>query len=715
MRNLQLSALARQKAPPPVAKRRAETSLHGVTLSDDYRWLKADNWQEVLRDPAALPGDIRAVLEAENEYAWAMLAPAEQLRAALVKEMRGRIKEDDSEVPRPDGPWLYYARHNAGGQHPLFCRVKRSGGAAEILLDGDAQARGENFFDIGSACHSPDHAKLGWSADETGSELYAIRVRDLSTGQADAGDEPADRSEVVADSDGSFVWMADSSGFYYVRTDENHRPSEVYRHKIGCDPADDVRVFEEHNPGLFIHIRRSQSGRFAIISVDDHDSSEIHLLDLADANAAPFLVEPRAPGLHYDVEHHGDRLFIRTNADGAEDFKIMSTPLASPGKPFWAEEVPHQRGRMIIRLAVYPDYLVRIERDAGLPRIVIRHIASGEEHAIAFAEEAYSLGLEERLEYETETLRFTYSSMTTPWETYDYNLATRERVLRKRQIIPSGHDPSQYVTRRLFAAAADGEQIPISLLHRADLRLDQSAPLLLYGYGAYGSHVPASFSTTRLSLVDRGFVYAIAHVRGGTDKGWHWYTDGKLSKKRNSFTDFISAARHLIAAGYTHAGRIVAEGGSAGGMLMGAAVNLAPELFAGVIADVPFVDVLNTMLDASLPLTPPEWLEWGNPIADPAVFALMRSYSPYDNIEAKPYPPILALGGLTDPRVTYWEPLKWVAKLRAMTTGNNPILLKTNMGAGHGGAPGRLDHLEEVALQYAFAITCVEGGFESGR
>jgi oligopeptidase B len=715
MRNLHSSAigtaLAGQKAPPPVEKRCVETSLHGVTLRDDYAWLKAENWPEILRDPAALPGDIRAVIEAENDYARAMLAPAAELRAALVEEMRGRIKEDDSDVPWADGPWLYYSRHKTGGQHPIFCREKRSGGAAEILLDGDAQACGKDFFDIGTACHSPDHAKLAWSADETGGELYAIAIRDLGTG---AGGAAVDRLEVVPSTDGHLVWMVDSSGFYYVRTDENHRPAGVFRHGTGSDPSTDVRVFKTDDPGLFIHIRRSQSARFAIISVDDHDSSEIHLLDLLDANAMPRLVEPRAPGLLYDVEHQGDRLFVRTNADGAEDFKIMSTPLARPEKPFWIEEVPHQRGRMIIRLAVYPDYLVRIERDAGLPRIIIRHIASGEEHAIAFAEEAYCLGLCERLEYETDTLRFTYSSMTTPWETFDYNLATRERVLRKRQMIPSGHDPSNYVTRRLFAAAPDGEEIPISLLYRADLLLDQSAPLLLYGYGAYGSHVPASFSAARLSLVDRGFIYAIAHVRGGTDKGWHWYTDGKLNKKQNSFTDFISAARHLIAYGYTRAGRIVAEGGSAGGMLMGAAVNLAPELFAGIIADVPFVDVLNTMRDASLPLTPPEWLEWGNPIEDPAAFAVMRSYSPYDTVEAKPYPAILALGGLTDPRVTYWEPLKWVTKLRAMTTGDRPILLKTNMDAGHGGAPGRLDHLEEVALQYAFALTCTEGGFASG-
>lgn len=706
------SAQTSQPPPPAVERRSTEKVVHGVTLSDEYAWLRAANWQEILRDPAALPDDIRAVIEAENKYAQTILAPAAGLRKALVKEMRGRIKEDDSDVPSPDGPWLYYSRHNEGGQHPVFCRVKHSGGGGgpeEILLDGDAQGRGKAFFDIGAVHHSPDHDMLGWSADETGSELYSIQVRELGVGKERPEAKTKHSAEVITDTDGSFVWMTDSKGFYYVRTDENHRPAEVFRHRIGTDPSADVRVFEAHDPGLFIFIRRSQSGRFAVISVADHDSSECLLIDLADRNATASLVEPRAPGLRYDVEHRGDRLFIRTNADGAEDFKIMSAPLASPGKSFWVDEVPHRRGQMIIKLAVYPDYLVRLERSAGLPRIVVRHLASSGEHAIAFAEEAYSLGLEERLEYETTTLRFNYSSMTTPWETYDYDLATRERVLRKRQSVPSGHDPSQYVTRRLYAIAADGAEIPISILYRTGLRLDSSAPILLYGYGAYGSPVPASFSTNRLSLVDRGFIYAIAHVRGGTDKGWHWYADGKLGKKPNSFSDFITAARYLIAAGYTEPRRIVAQGGSAGGMLMGAAVNIAPELFAGIIADVPFVDVLNTMLDASLPLTPPEWLEWGNPIADKATFAIMRAYSPYENVEAKPYPPILALGGLTDPRVTYWEPLKWVARLRAMMTGGGPILLKTNMGAGHGGAPGRFDHLEDVALQYAFALACVEG------
>ncbi len=695
-----------QTVSPPMIETRPETrTVHGVALHDDYAWLRAKNWREVLRDPEALPKEIRVVIAAENDFARAVLAPEARVRKALAKEMRARVKEDDAEVPLPDGAWLYYSRHAQDGQHPIFCRAKQGGGAEEILLDGDAESRGKSFFDLGEVRHSPDHARLAWSADAAGSELHAIHVRDLASGK--------DLAAAIEDTDGSLVWMADSRGFYYVRVDAEHRPAEIFRHRIGDDPAHDVLVFEDRDPGSFIHLRRSQSGAFAIVSVSDHDSSECRLIDLRDPDAKPRLVEPRAPGLRYWVEDRGDRLFLRTNADGAEDFKIVRAPLTTPSKEFWVDEIPHQPGRMIVTAALFPDHLVRLEREAGLPRIVIRHFASGEEHAIAFPEEAYSLALEELLDYSSPTLRFAYSSLTTPEETYDYDLATRERVLRKRQEIPSGHDPARYLTRRLFAIAADGESVPVSILHRADLRLDGSAPVLLYGYGAYGSPTPASFEADRLSLVDRGFIYAIAHVRGGSDKGWRWYADGKLTKKPNTFGDFIAAARHLIAAGYTSAGRIVAEGASAGGMLIGAVVNLAPELFAGAIADVPFVDVLNTMLDDELPLTPPEWLEWGNPITDEAAFATIRSYSPYDNVAAKRYPPILALGGLTDPRVTYWEPLKWVARLRATMTGGGPILLTTNMGAGHAGASGRFDHLDEIALQYAFALACAEGRYDA--
>jgi oligopeptidase B len=687
--------------PPPVAKRACDRIVHGVAITDDYAWLKAENWQEVLRDPAALPAEIRAAIDAENAYADAVLAPSESLRKTLVAEMRARMQEDEAEVPRPDGPFLYYARHKEGGQHEIHCRTGREGGPEQVLLDGDTEAQGKSFFDIGMARHSPDHAKLAWSYDEKGSEYYAIAVRDLATGK--------DTGAIVENTDGSLVWMADSRGFYYVRVDANHRTCEVYRHLVGTEPSDDVRVFAEHDPRWFIGLWRSESACFAIIRVSDHETSECHLLDLGDPTAQPRLVAPRAPGHRYDVAHHADRLLIRTNADGAEDFKIVSAPLSDPGEASWRDEVPHRLGVLIVAVTVFPDYLVRLERAAGLPRIVIRAFATGEEHVVAFTEEAYHLGLDRRLEYDTCTLRFFYSSMTTPRETLDYDLASRARVLRQRQKVPSGHDPAAYVTKRVLATAADGAEVPISLLYRAGLACDGSAPLLLYGYGAYGTPIPAAFSTNRLSLVDRGFVYAIAHIRGGTDKGWHWYTDGKLARKPNTFTDFLAAARHLVAAGYTSEGRIVAQGGSAGGMLMGAVANMAPELFAGIIADVPFVDVLNTMLDADLPLTPPEWLEWGNPIEDEKAFAAIRSYSPYDNVSAQRYPPILALGGLTDPRVTYWEPLKWVARLRAIMTGGGPILLKTNTDAGHGGAAGRFDRLEEVALDSAFALACFAG------
>ncbi len=681
---------------PAIEARPTQRTIHGVAIRDDYAWLRADNWRDVLREPAALPADIRAVLEAENAYAATHLEPSAGLVDALVAEMRGRMKEDDASVPLADGPWLYYSRHREGGQQPLFCRKAGEHGVEEIMLDGDAERGDRAFFRIDEARPSPDHARLAWSSDAAGSELHVIRVRDLATG--------LDGDDLVADTDGTVVWMSDGAGFYYVRVDENHRTCQVLRHRLGR--PDDEPVFAEDDPGWFVGLERTVSGAFAVIRVSDHAANECHLLDLADPAAKPVCVEPRAEDLRYSLAHRGDELFIRTNAGGAEDYKIVRAPLASPGKANWVDVVPHERGTMITGMTVYPDHLVRQERHEGLPRIVVRPLERGAEYAIAFPEEAYSLSLEGRREFATTTLRFTYASMTTPRETFDFDLATRERTLRKRQTIPSGHDPSRYVTRRLFATAADGERVPVTVLHRAGLTLDGTAPLLLYGYGAYGHALPAGFSANALSLVDRGFVYALAHVRGGTDKGWHWYLDGKLGNKTNTFADFIAAAHSLISEGYTAQGRIVAQGGSAGGMLMGAVANMAPELFAGIVAAVPFVDVLATMLDADLPLTPPEWLEWGNPIEDRQAFETIRGYSPYDNVSAQAYPPILALAGLTDPRVTYWEPAKWVARLRATMTAGGPILLKTQMGAGHGGASGRFDRLREIAEQYAFALAC---------
>ena len=688
-----------QATPQSVPARRATHVAHGRTLVDDYGWLRAENWQEVLKDPAALPAEIREVLERENRHAEAVLAPTGALQKSLVKEMRGRIKEDDEDVPQTDGPFEYYDRYREGGEHELVCRRKRASSEEEILLDGDALAKGKAFFEIGGAEISPDHTRLAWSADERGSEYYTVRVRDLASG--------ADLPDVIEESDGEMVWSADGASFLYIRLDENHRPSRVYRHHLGQDPATDELIFEETDPGWFMNVWRSRSRRFAIIHLTDHDSAEAHLLDLHDPASKPRLVAARESGLRYDVEHHGHRLFIRTNADGCEDFKLVEAPLSDPSRVNWKDVIPYRPGRMITRISAYKNHLVRLERENCLPQIIIRDIVSGEEHAIAFDEEAYSLSLHGSREFDTTNMRFAYSSMTTPEETYDYDMVTRARVLRKRQTIPSGHDPARYVTRRIFAKAQDGAEVPISLLYKKDTPLDGSAPLFITGYGSYGHAYPASFSSRRLSLVDRGFVYAIAHVRGGTDKGWGWYKDGKLLNKPNTFSDFIAATRHLAALKFTTEGRIVASGGSAGGMLMGSIANLAPALFAGIIADVPFVDVMNTILDATLPLTPPEWLEWGDPITDPKAYDCMLSYSPYDNVKAQAYPAILALGGLTDPRVTYWEPAKWVARLRATMTGGGPVLLKTNMDAGHGGASGRFDSLKDTALEFAFAIAAV--------
>jgi oligopeptidase B len=688
-------------APPIAARKPSDRVIHGETLVDEYGWLRDENWREVMRDPAKLDLDIRAYLEAENAYADGWLAQLDELRRTLVAEMRGRIKEDDSTVPARDGPFAYFVRYREGGQHPQFCRRPSSGGADQTLIDGDALAKGLAYFQLGGGTHSPDHKRLAWSADDAGSEYYKIRVRDLETA--------SDLADVVPDTSGGVVWTADGSAFYYVRLDDEHRPRRIYLHRLGTAVEDDRLVYEEPDKGFFMTLAELQAGAYAAISGGDHETSEAHLLDLADPAAAPRLVARRKVGERYEVEHHpafGDEpaLIVLTNADGAEDFKIMIAPLANPDRANWRELVPHRPGTLILDVALFRDWLVRLERSDGLPRIVVRRLADKSEHTIEFAEEAYSLGMSAGFEFETDLLRFVYSSMTTPSEVWDYDMRTRERVLRKRQEIPSGHDPSDYVTRRVFARGHDGETVPISLIHRRGTKIDGSAPLLLYGYGAYGSAMPASFSTNRLSLIDRGFIYAIAHVRGGTEKGWRWYREGKLAHKENTFRDFISAAEHLIAERFTAKGRIVAHGGSAGGLLMGAVANMRPDLFGGIVAEVPFVDVLNTMLDDTLPLTPPEWPEWGNPITDKEAFGRLRRYSPYDNVRAQAYPAMLVLAGLTDPRVTYWEPAKWVAKLRAHKTDGQPLLLRTNMDAGHGGAAGRFDRLEEVALGYVFAL-----------
>jgi oligopeptidase B len=686
--------------PAPVAPRRPHSfTTHGITVTDDYAWLKDPGWQEVLRDPSILDPDIRKYLEAENDYTESLLGHTASLQKTLVKEMRGRIKEDDSSVPSPDGPFAYMRKFREGGQHELFGRTPRDGGEIQIVLDGDQLAADEEYFKFGGARHSPDHTLEAWSADIKGSEYFSVRVRDWADG--------TDRDDLVEETDGSVVWTLDSKSFFYAKLDDNHRPLQVWLHRLGTLQAEDALIYEEQDPGWFTHIHESTSGRFCVIAGGDHETSEQHLIDLAVSDAKPRLVAARQPGVQYSIADRGDELFILTNDAGAIDFKIVTAPLADPARANWRDLIPYREGVYIIDIDLYAGHLVRLERANALPAIIIRDLATKDEHSIAFDEAAYSLDTLGSYEFDTTNLRFSYSSMTTPSEVYDYDMTSRARVLRKRQEIPSGHNPAHYVTTRIMATSHDGAQVPVSILHAKDLVRDGSAPLLLYGYGSYGMAMPASFSANRLSLVDRGFVYAIAHIRGGSDKGWGWYLDGKRAKKTNSFDDFAACGQALIEAKYTAAKNIVGHGGSAGGMLMGAVANRAGELFAGIVAEVPFVDVLNTMLDDTLPLTPPEWPEWGNPIESSTDFRTILSYSPYDNLAAKDYPAILAMGGLTDPRVTYWEPAKWIARLRATMTGGGPVLLRTNMGAGHGGASGRFDRLDEVAIAYAFALWAV--------
>ncbi|MGI9520524.1 MAG: S9 family peptidase [Hyphomicrobiaceae bacterium] len=681
----------------PIAKKVTVTShWHGIALNDDYHWMRAANWQEAMRDPATLPTDIRAYLEAENAYAEATLADTEALQEALFQEMKARIKEDDSSVPAPDGAWSYYTSFVTGGQYPLLCRKPRSGGQEFILIDGNREAEDAAYWQLGGASHSPDHSLMVYGVDQNGSEYFTLRIRDLETG--------SDLSDTIPDTAGGAVWVRDSRTFYYQRLDANHRPLQVFRHTIGSSVQDDVLIYEERDPGFGVGIGETQSGDFIIFDASDHETNEVYVLDAHDPGATPKMIAPRRSQREYSIDHHGDKFYILTNSGGAEDFRVCTASVSSPGEENWAECIPHQKGTLILGLTLFKNHMVRMERARSLPRVVIRRLSDQVEHEIAFDEKAYSLGISPGYEYDTTTIRFSYASMTTPAQVFDYDMETRDRILRKTQEVPSGHEPSNYVTDRLFAEARDGAIVPISVLYHKDTPLDGTAPLCLYGYGSYGISIPASFSTTRLSLVDRGFVFALAHVRGGKDMGFHWYSDGKRAKKQNTFTDFIDCAKYLSHEGYAGPGRIVASGGSAGGLLVGAVANMAPELFLGIVANVPFVDTLNTILDETLPLTPMEWPEWGNPISSLEDFKTIQAYSPYDNVSARAYPHILALAGISDPRVTYWEPAKWVAKLRVCNTSDNLILLKTNMDAGHGGASGRFEALREVALEYAFAL-----------
>ena len=684
--------------PAPVAEPKPiSDTRHGITRTDPYAWLRDDNWQNVMRDPAALAPDIKAYLNAENAYCAAVTAPCQDLQQTLYTEMRGRILEDDSQPPRPNGAFSWFSKFETGGEHPLICRGRRDGSNAQIIINGNQEAEGEAYFKIINSCPSPNQTRLAYAVDVKGSELFSIYIRDIEQGK--------NLPDCLISSSGAMAWAHNGETLFYVQLDENHRPCKVMKHQIGTPSEQDICVYEEPDSGFFVSLQASRSGDFIFINSHDHQTSEVHILDAHHADSAPICLRPREIGLEYEVSHDAarQRFIIVTNQGAAVDFKIMIAPVSQPEN--WDELVPHQTGQLILDAIPFENHLAILSRVNALPSITIVSLADNGTQVIEFDEEIYALELEAGYEYATAQLRFRYSSPTQPEQIYDYDMATHQRQLIKEQIIPSGHHAENYKAKRLWATAQDGARIPLSVLHHKDTPLDGSAPVLLYGYGSYGITIPASFSSNRLSLVDRGFIYVIAHVRGSKAMGHDWFLQGRGKTKKKTFTDFIAAAEFLIAEGLTQKGNISIHGGSAGGLLVGAAVNLAPDLFKSAIAEVPFVDALNTMLDASLPLTPPEWPEWGNPITSEDDYKVIADYAPYENIQACAYPHILATGGLTDPRVTYWEPAKWVARLRATRTDSRLTLLRIEMEAGHGGKAGRFNQLDELAFVYSFIIS----------
>ena len=708
-------------SPLPVApkpeKKPFEIEQLGYRRVDDYHWMKDDNWQAVLRDPAQIRPDIKAALDAENAYSAAMLAATSELQTVLFEEMKGRIKEDDASVPQPDGPWEYYSRFESGAQHPIVARRPQSAtpfsqplpsidatrAVEQVLLDEDARSKGHEFYQTSDAQHSADHRLFGWGEDTQGSEYYTVHVKDTVTGEI--------LPDPITSCDGGFVFSPDSQYIFWTWRDENSRPAKVYRRP--ARGGADVLVYDEQDEGFFLSLSTLSSDQHILIGTGDHETSESWLIPASDPTAMPVCVEPRQTGLQYSVDHWGDRFIIHTNADEAIDFKIMTSTADVPARATWQDFVPHRPGVYITGAEATKRHLIRTERENANTRIVITRKADLSAHEINVDEEAYSLRAGSGYEYDTDIIRYTYTSPTTPAQTFGYDMETREKVLLKTQVIPSGHNPADYMSKRLYATAPDGQQVPVTVLMKAGTKLDGKAPLMLYGYGSYGMPMDPGFSIRSLSLVNRGWIYAIAHIRGGSEKGYGWFLDGRKFSKKHTFTDFIAACETLCDAGYGTRGKVVAYGGSAGGMLMGAVANMRPELWAGVIGAVPFVDVLNTMSDTSLPLTPPEWPEWGNPIEDKAAYDYIASYSPYDNIVAQSYPPVLATGGLSDTRVTYWEPMKWIAKLREKSRSDAPMLLKINMEAGHGGASGRFDFLKEIAFDYAFAIWAQDKGWRN--
>ncbi len=676
-------------SPPKAAIRPHAMTMHGHTRIDNYYWLNERENPEVL-----------AYLEAENQYADACLKHTEPLQEQLFKEITSRIKQDDNSVPIKIRDYYHYTRFEEGKEYPIYCRKKHSLEAEEeVILDGNVLAEGHAFIEIGEVSLSEDDRLLAYSVDIVSRRIYTVYVKDLHTGEI--------VGEPIENTSGNVVWASDNRTLFYGVKDETLRPCKIMRHRLGTNPSDDVMVFEETDETFVTYISKTKSMKYLIINSESTLSSECRILE-SDRPENNFRVfQERQPDMLYGIDHFVEHFYIQTNADAAKNYKIMRTPIGQTEKPNWEEVIAPRDQVMIEGFTIFSRFFVIEEREGGLVKIRVKTWDGATDYYIDFGEPTYTTSVGANPDFDAVTLRFAYTSMTTPSSVFEWDMERRTKTLLKQQEIVGAYNPNDYVTERLMAPSHDGVLVPISIVYKKGLAKNGQNPLVLYGYGSYGSSMDAYFSLARLSLLDRGFIWAIAHIRGGEEMGRQWYEDGKMLNKKNTFLDFIACAEHLINNGYTSPQKMFAMGGSAGGLLVGAVVNMRPDLWKGVIAQVPFVDVVTTMLDESIPLTTGEYDEWGNP-NEKQYYDYILSYSPYDNVEAKDYPAMLITTGLHDSQVQYWEPAKWAAKLRALKTDKNPLYLKTEMDYGHGGASGRFEGYKEVALEYAFMLDVLE-------
>ena len=676
---------------PPIAQKiPKQLTQHGDTRTDNYYWLNERENPEVI-----------AYLEAENAYTKQVMARTEDLQENLYQEMIGRIQQKDESAPFRDNGYWYYTRYEEGREYPIYARKKGSLSAPEeVMVNANDQAEGQSYYAAAGMNVSPNNKLLAFGEDTVSRRKYTIRFKDLSTGQF--------LPDRIPNTTGAAVWANDNKTVFYTVKDPSLRSYKIFKHTLGTPATQDKEVYHEADETFSTFVFKTKSGKYIVIGSSSTLSNEYRYIDASNPNGAFKVIQPRERGLEYRVDHFGDKFYIITNKDGATNFKLMQTPVSKTGKANWKDVIPHREDVLLEDIEIFKDYLALQERKNGLSQIRIKKWNDPKiDYYVDFGEEAFTASIGVNREFDTNTLRYEYSSLTTPNSTYDYNMQTKQKELKKRQEVVGDFNPENYEAKRVYATATDGTKIPISLVYRKGIKLNGNNPTLIYGYGSYGNSTNPSFNSVRLSLLDRGFVYAIAHIRGGQEMGRKWYEEGKMMKKKNTFTDFIDASEYLIKQNYTNPDKLFAMGGSAGGLLMGAVVNMRPDLYKGVIAAVPFVDVITTMLDTSIPLTTSEFDEWGNP-ANKAAYDYMLSYSPYDNVKAQEYPNLLVTTGLHDSQVQYWEPAKWVAKLRDIKTGDNMVLLHTNMEAGHGGASGRFQRYKEIALQYAFLLSLLD-------